>query len=189
MTELEAANRALMLLGVAPIGSLADLTQAARVMSILMDGTKKAVLCEFPWPFVLRIVPLARASGSVPGYEYAFVRPADALDIQRVYSAVGNAPMEYRIVGGLIGAHESAGKVEYVANVTDLNDWPRSIQECFVTRLAADAAMTLTGSPDVVSLLLRRYTAAASHAQEVSVVEEGNPINRRADIRNSYSAR
>jgi hypothetical protein len=189
MTELEAANRALMLLGVAPIGSLSDTTQAARCMSILMDGTKKAVLCEFPWAFALRIVPLSTTTGSIPGYKYVFTKPSDALEVRRVYSSGGNAPMEFRVVGSKIGANESAGKVEYVANVADLDDWPRPIQECLVTRLACDAAMTLEGTPGVAQMLFQKYTAMASHAAEVSIAEEQPPLNRAADHRNYVNAR
>ena len=180
MTNLEAANRALALLGVAPIGSLNDATQAARCMSALIDGTKKAVLCEFPWAFALRIVPLTPATGSVSGYDYAFVRPSDALEVRRVYRTGGKDPMEFRVVGSLIGANESAGEIEYVA---DLGDWPPPMAECFVTRLACDAAMTLTGAAGIAQMLYQKYTVMASHAAEVSSVEEQPPITRAAGFR------
>ena len=48
MTDLEAANRALILIGVAPVGSMSDASQPARTMQRLMDGTKRVVLSEFP---------------------------------------------------------------------------------------------------------------------------------------------
>ena len=48
MTDLEAANRALVLIGVAPIGALSDASQPARTMRRMLDGTKRVVLSEFP---------------------------------------------------------------------------------------------------------------------------------------------
>ena len=134
-------------------------------------------------------MPLGSPSGSVSGYKYAFAKPADTLEVRRVYSTAGNAPMEFRVVGNKIGANESSGKIEYVADVTDLDQWPVPIQECLVTRLACDAAMTLTSTPGIVQILYQKYVAMASHAAEVSIAEEQPPINRRADFRSYTNVR
>ncbi len=188
MTELEAANRALMLLGVAPVGSLSDATQAARCMKLLMDGTRKAVLCEFPWAFALRISPLSGAAGSIPGCSNLYSRPSDALEVRRVYNSQGVATEDFRVVGSLIGSNGALSKVEYVADI-DIGSWPVPMLECLTTRLASDAAMTLTGAANVASMLFQKYMTLASHAAQTSIAEEQPPINRQNDHRDYVNVR
>ena len=189
MTDLDAANRALVMLGVEPIGSLADRNKAARVMNGLLPETKKAVLNEFPWDYALRIEPLTPKTGvTVKGYTNVFQFPTDALSVQRVYGNDGfKGTVDYRIVGGNIGANISSGTVEYVAWVENLNDWPRHVQECLVTRLASDAAISLTGDGNLMQAMLQKYMTLAGHAAEISVTEE-NVANMRKAEYNQRSA-
>lgn len=183
MTDLDAANRALILIGVPTIGSLEDQSQAARVMKGLLPMTKRTVLNEYPWSFVLRIEDLEPTdSGSVSGYPHAFKKPDDALSIKRVYSNDAfRGIADYRVVGNFIGANIEEGKLEYVAYVDDLNSWPQDIIECLVTRLASDASIALGGGGDLMTVLLRKYMTLASHAAEGSVVEENVPDMRASD--------
>jgi len=183
MTDLDAANRALVMIGVEPIGSLSDRNKAARVMSGLLPETKKAVLNEFPWDYALRIEPLEIKTGvTIKGYSHVFKFPTDALSVQRVYgNDTFKGTVDYRIVGGNIGANIDSGSVEYVAWVENLNDWPRHVQECLVTRLASDAAISLTGDGNLMQALLQKYMTLASHAAEISVTEENVANMRKAE--------
>lgn len=63
MTDLEAANRALTLLAVEPVGALSENVKAARVVSALLPHCKRVVLSEFPWPFAMRTAPPCPAAG------------------------------------------------------------------------------------------------------------------------------
>lgn len=182
MTNLDVINRALVLIGVEPIGSTADHSKAARIMSGLLPNTKRAVLNEFPFTFTLRIEPLGRASGSVAGYSNVFAKPSNALNICRVYSGDAfHAPVEFRVVNNLIAANISSGSVEYTVYVDDVNSWPQHIQECLATRLASDAATSLTGNPQLATVLLQKYMTLANHAAQTSVNEENIPPIRTAD--------
>lgn len=146
MTDLECVNRALVLIGVEPIGSLKDHSKTARVMSGLLPETKKVVLNEFPWTFSLRIEPLKKKTGvTIPGYEYTYEYPAEALNVQRVYeNSVYRGVAEYRVIGDTLAAHIDGGTMEYTAHVQNLDEWPRQVLECLATRLASDAATSLT---------------------------------------------
>lgn len=183
MTDLEVVNRALTFIGVAPIGSLNDNTQTARVMAALLPDTKRVVLNEFPWSFAMRIDPLVASSSPAPaGYSYAFEYPAGALNVQRVYDATGfRGVAEYRVIGNVIGANVPSGTVEYTAFVEDVSSWPRQIAECLTTRLASDAATALTGSMQVSMGLLEKYMTLARVASQTSVVEENVPPARVTD--------
>lgn len=189
MTDLDAVNRALVLIGVAPVASLRDHTQAARTGAALLPDTKKVVLNEFPWSFALRIEPLVPLSTTVPGYEYVFKYPEDALNVQRVYDKTGFRGLaEYRVDGVgddmVIATHINEGTVEYTAFVEDLNSWPRQVQECLCTRLASDMAMALTGAPQLMMSMLEKYTVLARAASQVSIVEENVPLMRAMDYLN-----
>jgi len=183
MNNLEAANRALVMIGVEPIGSLDDRNKAARVMSGLLPETKKAVLNEFPWDYALRIEPLEpKAGATVKGYTHAFKLPEEALSVQRVYSNDSfRGVVDYRVVGDVIGTNIESGSVEYVAWLEDIEDWPRHVQECLVTRLASDAAISLTGDGNLMHALLQKYMTLASHSAELSVTEENVANMRKAE--------
>ena len=182
MTDLDIANRALVLIGVEPIGSLSDKSKAARVMSGLLTGTKRAVLNEFPWTFNNRIEKLVSASGSVSGYSNVFKRPSDALSIHRVYSGDKFSGIaEYRQVNNLIAANISSGSIEYSAYVDDVDTWPAQLQECLATRLAADAAASFTGNLQLTTALLQKYMTLANLAAQGSVNEENVPPMRKAE--------
>ena len=181
--DLYTVNRALAFLGVAAIGSLADSSPAARVMAALLPDTKKVVLNEFPWSFALRIEPLVASSAAPPaGYLHAFAYPEKALNVQRVYGASGFRGLaEFRVAGKVIGANIESGTVEYTADVSDLNEWPRQILECLATRLASDAAMSLSGTPQLASAMFEKYTVLARMAAQTSVVEENVPLMRASE--------
>ena len=178
MTDLQIVNRALVLIGVEPIGSLLDHSKTARIMSGLLPQTKRTVLNEFPFTFSLRIEPLTKANGSIAGYANVFTKPSGALNITRLYSNEDfHAAVEFRVVGNLIATNIASGSVEYTIYVDDPDTWPQHIQECLATRLASDAATSLTGNPQLSVSLLQKYMALANHAAQTSVNEENvSPI-------------
>lgn len=186
MTDLDIANRALVLIGAETIGSLSDKNKAARTMSGALTDTKRAVLSEFPWTFNNRIEPLEKTSGSVPGYSNVFKRPSDALNIHRVYGSDKNSGIaDYRQVNNLIAANISSGSVEYSAYIDDVNIWPANLQECLAIRLASYAAITMTGNPQLSTALQQQYMMLANLAAQGSANEENTPPMRRAEYVNS----
>ena len=186
MTDLDIANRALVLIGVETIGSLSDHSKAARTMSGALADAKHAVLSEFPWSFNTRIEKLVSTSGSVSGYSNVFKRPSDALNIYRVYGSDKNSGIaEYRQVNNLIAANISSGSVEYAAYIDNVDTWPAQLQECLATRLASDTAVTMTSNAQLGTALYQKYMMLANHAAQGSVNEENIPPMRRSEYVNS----
>lgn len=182
MTDLEAANRALILIGVAPVGSLSDASQPARTMQRLMDGTKRVVLSEFPWSFAHRMAPLSSASDvPPPGFLHMFAYPADAVNVDRVTDRRRTLVPFQTLEGRRIAANVEQGHVEYTAWIPDLGAWRGDVAECFVTRLASDAAGTLTGSQQLAMALLDKYRMLVREAVQASAVEEYSPFERALD--------
>jgi hypothetical protein len=187
VTDLQAANKALTLISVEPIGSLSDNGKAARTMNALLPDCKRVVLNEFPWSFATRIEPLTDAAGTPPGgYLKLFAYPTGALSVNRVYSDTDfKGVAEFRVLnqgGGLvIAANVEAGNVEYTLDIQDLATWPMQIAECLVNRLASDAATALSGDARMAISLLEKYSALARAASQTSVVEENVPPMRAVD--------
>lgn len=177
MTDLEAANRALTLLAVEPVGALSENVKAARVVSSLLPHCKRVVLSEFPWPFAMRTAPLVPQPGPDTG---VFQYPAGALNVRRVIDLV-NSSKRFKVEGPLIYCDIQWGKAEYTADVQDLGAWSVQVLECLVTRLASDAASTLTGSPQMAMSLLEKYAMLAKLAMQTAAAEERMEQPRNTD--------
>lgn len=181
MTDLEAANRALILLAVEPVDSLSENVKAARVVSALLPHCKRVVLSEFPWPFAMRTAVLVPQPGAEVGtYQY----PAGALNVYRITDVV-NKNATFRVEGNLIYCDIEWGRVTYTSDVSDLNAWPAQVLECLVTRLASDAANSLSGAPQMAMSLLEKYVMLVQAAVKTAVVEEQAEQPRNTDYRDS----
>ena len=186
MTDLEAANRALYFLGVAPIGSLDDNTQAARTMKGLIELTKKTVLSDFAWPFALRLQPLVEITSTEtppPGWSYTWAYPSNAACLYQVYEATHKMKVSFIVVEGssapsVICTNDRDVNVEFTESVMSLSLWRDSAAEAFVNRLASDAAVTLTGSQEKAMGYLEKYNMLIMNARNNSVNEEHVPQKR-----------
>lgn len=177
MTDLEAANRTLILLAVEPVGSLSENVKAARVVSSLLPHCKRVVLNEFPWPFAMRTAPLAPQPGPDAG---VFQYPAGALNVRRVIDLV-NTSKPFRVEGPLVYCDVQWAKAEYTADVQDLGAWSAQVLECLTTRLASDSANMLTGSPQLAMSLLEKYATLVRLAMQTAAVEGCAPPLRNRD--------
>jgi hypothetical protein len=174
MTELEAANRALTMLGLASITALDQDIQAARVISSLFAQTAMAVLAEFPWSFALEFAELEEAPPGTDlprGWNFAWVYPAAAA-LYRVYGTGRAAKIDYVTANGFIFTREPGAWAEYTNAGSDVSGWPALASEAFVIRLAAAAAPALAGSPQLGANLLQQYVAFVELAKGNSMNDE-----------------
>lgn len=165
MSDLEAANRALILLGVEPVTSLAENIKAARIMLALLQHCKRVVLSEFPWPFAMNTVALSQVA---PG---RFSYPAGALNVYRVVDMRGD-PVPFEVEWNQIHADVAGGFVKYTMCLSNLEHWAPQVVECFITRLASDAANSLTGTPQLAMSLLEKYGLLVRLAIQTAAVEK-----------------
>ena len=175
MLHLEAANKALTLLGVAPIASLDSDVQAARTMKNLFPSVERAVLSDFPWSFALRLSKLESRSGAVlpSGWQYAFRYPYKAIVLYQVY--LNNMEkIHYIVENNVVFTNDPDPFAEYTVKI-DFKRWPNQVAEAFTARLASDAAVTLTGSPQLASAMLDKYGILFSFAKSASLNEENIP--------------
>jgi hypothetical protein len=179
MTKLDAANKALLLLGVAQIVSLTQDVQAARVMNTLFESTRLSVLAEFPWSFALKVVPLESApeGTDIPiGWEFAWIRPEGAAGLYRVFGqGAPDGNSDYMTANGVIFTRDSDVWAEYTDVLSDVESWPALAAEAFVVRLASNAAPALDGSPQLAASLLAQYAQFSALAKGNSTNDERVP--------------
>lgn len=179
VTDLQAANRALTMIGVEPLGALSDQSKAARIINSLITDVKDIVLAEFPWSFAARMEALAPSSAppppGTPKYTSMFAYPAAAVNVFRVFDdREDSISFSVAEVGGTayIAAHSAKANVEYTVRINNLNLWRGDVAECLVTRLAHDAAYMLTANQNLSSSLFEKYAMQVQAAKANSVVEE-----------------
>jgi hypothetical protein len=174
MTGLEAANKALTLLGVAPVAALDADVEAARVMNRIFATSKLSVLAEFPWSFALRLDELTPApAADIPiGWRYAWVYPPGAAALYRVFSRGRTEKIDYATANGFVFTMEPEAWAEYTDAESPVDGWPALASEAFVARLASNAAPALAGSPQLAAELLRQYTGLVEIAKGNSVNDE-----------------
>ncbi|MDR1019147.1 MAG: hypothetical protein LBL73_00180 [Synergistaceae bacterium] len=179
MTDLEACNKALLLLGVAPIGSLNDDTQNARTVSRLLAPAKSAVLSDFPWSFALSLRGLSSAPAEPPaGYSHSYAYPAGAVNLYAVYSDNPDIKIPFLRAGQYVYTKRPAGGAILTVAETNLNAWSAGAVEALANRLASDAAMALLSDPQMSVSLLEKYRLLVMSAESGSVHEDYSPATR-----------
>lgn len=183
MTDLECANRALNMLGVAPIGSMYDDTQAARIISGILPLSKKAVLSEFAWSFALKLITLNQVIAALPpGFSVTFSIPSDVENIIQVYRGrltieelsrrTSLVKLNYIVQNNVICTNEKDCSLEYTYSNMDLPSWSSAASEALAVRLASDAAAALTGGLQNGITLLQKYQYMAQNAVGRSAAQE-----------------
>jgi len=177
MTELEAVNRAFILLGVAPQSNLNNDVHAARIASRSIDLSRRAVLAEFPWTFSLRLAALAIGGTPAPGWINSYTYPNDVAVLWDIYREIEGdhtvhwelydrdiERIKYQTNGTNIFTNHAPAFIEYGIDLP-LSEFPVILKEAVVHKVAADMAGTLTGSEQISISMLRRYMGILNQAK------------------------
>lgn len=167
-TETDLANGALALLGVDPIGTLADPVPRARVLKARYPLDRRALLELLPWRFatVRQSLPES-APAPAHRFAHAYALPADAVDIVQVGDGVTERGLVWAQEGRRIVTDESAPlPVVLTLDVTDSSQFSDGFVDALSAKLAASAAYALTRSTsarDAMLVLFERALARAAH--------------------------
>jgi hypothetical protein len=177
------ANLALTKLGASPILALSDPGKAARTINGIFDAVRDAELRERPWKFAMARAELPALSDPPAfGYQRQFPLPADCLRLVQVgegfgafgladYQGPDNAP--YQVDGGVILTDLPAPlKVRYVKRVTDVSRYDAGFTQALACRLAAEAAESLTQSPQKRQLAMSEYQERIRAARRANAIEQ-----------------
>jgi len=113
------------------------------------------------------------------GFSYQFTLPADCLRVVTIL----NYDYDYKIEGRKILANHSTVKIQYVARITDPNQYDELLRECISAGLAADIAYGITSSNPVSSNMYALFQDKLREARFVDATEgqNNNPDNGQAD--------
>ena len=169
MTKDDAAYRALALINQGPIKDLDEGSKPARVMKTLLTDATRMVMESFCWSFAAGR-STTTAGTAQPGYRYSYSMPSGALVVRGLNGAFGPVS-EWRIVNNCIVCNEAADTIDYTKNV-DLPAWPALVAEALVQKLAADAAVVLSGEPSLTQALTEKYFVCLRNAQGADLPNE-----------------
>ena len=172
-SEVSICNRALRVLGVAPITALGEDSKAGSWALETYADARDGLLADYPWNFAIRRAVLA--AGSLPpawGYLYLYPLPADCLRMLAVEGEPEERVEPYKIEGRAIATDAPAPlKIRYIARVTDPAQFGPLFADALAARLAAEGAFHFTGSTSREEQLRQAYRELAANARRYDAQE------------------
>jgi len=174
-TDVSICSNALRRLGDAPITSLTDDTERARLCNALYEDARDTVLRSHPWNFAITRASLAQLSSTPAyGFSYMYALPTDPYCLRVL-------EMEYpdyifkiendATHGRVLVTDESTAKILYVARITNPTLFDAMFTETLTAKMAVDLAYPITGSATVQAQMEKLYQAKLSEARSVDGME------------------
>lgn len=177
-SQVDICNLALTRLGGEEITAIDEGSRGARLCSRHYYPTLNALLREHEWNFAIkRAVLAADVTPPVTEYTQRYAVPSDFLKMVRLNECTSD---EYRVEGGFIVTDEGTAEIEYVAQVTDENQFDAQFVDVFAQRLAAEIAYPLTENNTLAEQAWRMYANKLSMARTMDA-RDGSPRNIEAD--------
>lgn len=182
MSKIDICNMALAHLGQAPINSTTDQNERARRCEMFYSVALAKLLKCHPWRFADTTATLAQVADNrlPPPYNYAYVRPADALQINAVFSDVQHHTKFWEAsdnTGRMLVTYEPVKYVNYTRSVTDTNLFDAAFTLALSWELAAQLAPALTKSNDDMSRAQQQALITLDAARYQNRAEGDNNIN------------
>jgi hypothetical protein len=180
MTQLEIVNLALSRLG--DRKQLANLSGSDPVTLAILSTypvARDVLLASFPWPFATTTVELLDAPESYPLWAYAYVHPASALRVLRVFNENTKEGLseDFKVQatasasGRRILAGISPAYCEYIVAVTDESVFPTLFSDTFAWFLASELAIPLSTDPELQGALEKIYMNRLANATTMAARE------------------
>jgi hypothetical protein len=172
ITTTDVANLALLKLGDKTVDLLTDISdvtkKSARAINTLFVPLRDDMLRQHPWNFAMRRAQLVASVLDAPdfGFTYLFDLPDDYLRLKSLETRC-----KFTLEGRTILSDEETLDIVYIGTVDDPTEWDPLFLEAFVTRLAAEAAFSISGSPNVGPRLMEDYKDKMQKAKTVDAQE------------------
>lgn len=151
-------NRALTRLGVDQITALSDETRQARLLNSAFAFLRDDVNAAAPWGFSMKQVELTQdATAPTFGASYRYALPSDYLGFLRTQAELQGLEEPYRVFGDYIITNSGTVKIEYCAQITDLNQWTSLAKEALIERIMAEVGPSLIGNLGAVKSFWEIY--------------------------------
>lgn len=198
--KVEIYNRALNLLGLAPVSSVSADNERTRVLNITYDMVLDELLMEEPWGFSKKRAKLALLSNSdVSQFKYEYQYPADCLKLVEISSETDimirnyqQSKKEWEVIGDVIASDTKDLYAEYIHIPQDISKWFAYFKTCLAYKLAIESCYSLINSNAREEYLSQKYEtmilprAISLDAQQENPVEELNILTATGDNVRGY---
>ena len=174
-------NQALVQLGEAPVLSLADDSDAARLCDLQYNTAKRYILRQYEWRSAIKRATLAEdANAPINEYPFAFTLPADCIYVMDVYVADKLASRKfnryddkYQIEGNRILTWDQGINVRYIADIPEEN-MDEGLTSAIIMEMKCRLALPLTGSNTTKKDCDTERDTYLEEAKTQSAVEQPN---------------
>lgn len=187
MSQIDICNMALAHLSQAPINALTDQNERARQCNLFYDVALEKLLKCHPWRFADTTATLAEVDSSriPPPYKYAYARPANALQINRVFNETPGRVKFFEAsdnTGRMLVTFDPVTYVNYTRKVTDTTLFDAAFTLALSWELAHLLAPTLNKSNEDVSRAQQQALITLDQARYQNRAEGDNELK----IESSY---
>tara|TARA_R110000824_G_scaffold113021_4_gene262537 strand:- start:1347 stop:1955 length:609 start_codon:yes stop_codon:yes gene_type:complete len=181
------ASNALQQLGAAPISDITENTGRAKRVNAIYQDVRDAVIRDAKWNCALERIQLA-ALADAPAFtwskQHQLPENPYCLRVVQVYS--GDDRVDHVIEGRKILSDYSTINLLYLKRVTDPSQFDALFVEAYEARLAAELAISITGSRGIAQDFWKTYDTKIMNARLVDS-QEGTPAaiqaNSLVDVR------
>lgn len=156
-SKTDICNTALARLGQEPITSFTDNTDSAKRCDVLFDEVSDLVMASGEWTTLRARQELARIpTNPVHGYDFQYQLPTDLLKLIEI--DVNTMKSErYQREGDKILTDAGSVRITYIKRETNVQLWGPHLITAVSLKLAAELALSFTGSASIVQGLEQKY--------------------------------
>lgn len=157
ITKTDIVNKALTMVGAAPVISIDDDTNNARILNRVYEIALKSVLAECKWNFATKRSNLSAVVNTLDfndiGEENVYAKPTDMI---RIFST-NPVRAQWREEGDYIISDSSDLGVRYVYYLDTPSKYPIYFVEAFADKLASDIAYAIVNSATLATTFIEKY--------------------------------
>lgn len=176
ISKTDILNKALTLVGAAPITNISDDTNNARILSRVYEISLREILAECKWNFATKRADLSLSTDTLDWYDsgetYVYARPTDAVRIFELSSTTAT----WREEGDYIVSDSSGLGIRYVYYLDVPSKYPAYFINAFVDKLASEISYAIVNSSSLAEkfkeLYERRTLPKAMAANSQSGVQQ-----------------
>lgn len=161
ISKTQILNKALTLVGAAPVTNIDDDTTNARVLSNVYETSLRSLLYETKWNFATKRALLSVTTDVPSWYDtaetYVYIKPSDMI---RIFGT-NDKYATWREEGDYIYSDTSALGVRYVYYLDTPSKYPAYFIDAFVDRLCADIAYQIVNSSTLAEKYKTLYEGAS----------------------------
>jgi hypothetical protein len=173
ITKTDILNKALTLIGAAPVTNIDDDTNNARVLSRVYETALRSILSAAKWNFATKRATLTVVTDVPAWYDigetYVYQKP---VDIIRIFGTNDNYST-WREEGDLIFSDTSGLGIRYVYYLDVPSKYPSYFVDAFIDRLCADIAYMIVNSSTLGEKYKQIYEAVSLPKAQAADAQTG----------------